>query len=68
MKILSGIYVKDGGTVSIDGKKTELGDVEESRALGISMIYQEMENIQKLSVAGKHLSWSASVKQITGFY
>lgn len=51
MKIISGAYIKDSGNIFIDGKEVEIGSVDASRALGISMIYQELENIQKLSVA-----------------
>ncbi len=51
MKILSGIYVKDSGTITIEGEENEIGSVGIAQQLGISMIYQELENIQKLSVA-----------------
>jgi ABC-type sugar transport system ATPase subunit len=51
MKILSGAYKKDSGKILVDGKETEIGSVEAARAIGISMIYQELENIQKLTVA-----------------
>ncbi|MCF7938951.1 MAG: sugar ABC transporter ATP-binding protein [Spirochaetales bacterium] len=67
MKILSGIYVKDSGTIRIDGRETELGDVDESRTLGISMIYQEMENIQKLSVAENIFLGQLPKSKVPGF-
>lgn len=51
MKILSGVYSKDSGEIFIDGVKTELGSVKESKKFGINMIYQEMENIEKLTIA-----------------
>lgn len=51
MKIISGVYTKDSGRILIDGTEQELGNVDVSRNFGISMIYQELENIQKLTVA-----------------
>ena len=51
MKIIAGVYTKDSGRILIDGKEQELGNVDTSREFGISMIYQELENIQKLTVA-----------------
>jgi ABC-type sugar transport system ATPase subunit len=51
MKILSGVYIKDSGVIKVNGVETELGSVDVASDLGINMIYQEPENIQKLTVA-----------------
>ena len=51
MKILSGAYTKTSGTILLDGKTVEIGSAQESHRLGIRMIYQELENVLKLSVA-----------------
>jgi ribose transport system ATP-binding protein len=51
MKILSGAYTKTSGHIFFYGKEVEIDDVQHSQNLGISMIYQEMENIPKLTVA-----------------
>lgn len=51
MKILSGAYTKTSGQILFDGKEVNIQDVEDSMQLGVSMIYQELENITKLSVA-----------------
>jgi ribose transport system ATP-binding protein len=67
MKILSGIYVKDSGTIVLNGKNTDLGSVEVSRDLGISMIYQELENVQKLSVAENIFLGKLPRSRIPGF-
>jgi ribose transport system ATP-binding protein len=67
MKILSGVYVIDSGTILVDGKETELGSVDESRKLGISMIYQEMENIQKLTVAENIFLGQLPRSRVPGF-
>lgn len=51
MKILSGVYIKDSGSIFVNGEETDIGSVDAAKELGISMIYQELENIQKLTVA-----------------
>jgi ribose transport system ATP-binding protein len=51
MKILSGAYAKSSGSILFEGEPVDLGDAQVSHRLGISMIYQEMENVPKLSVA-----------------
>ena len=40
MKILSGAYKKDSGTILVDGKETEMGSPQISEELGIAIIYQ----------------------------
>lgn len=67
MKILSGVYIKDSGTIRLNGVEVELGSVEESNELGISMIYQELENIQKLSVAENIFLGKLPPSKIPGF-
>jgi ribose transport system ATP-binding protein len=51
IKILSGYYRPDAGTVRIDGAQVDITDPHRSRALGISVIYQEQALIPQLSVA-----------------
>lgn len=51
MKILSGAYTKDAGDIWVNGQKTDLGSPKISEALGISIIYQELNLIGSLSVA-----------------
>ena len=51
MKILSGAYTKTSGEIFFNGQLVDIGSVEAAHELGISMIYQELENIPKLSVA-----------------
>ena len=51
MKILSGAYTKSAGVIVFQGQEVELGDAQAAHELGISMIYQELENVPKLSVA-----------------
>jgi ABC-type sugar transport system ATPase subunit len=51
MKIICGDYVKTSGEIIIDAVRTEIKNPSDALNLGIRMIYQELENLQKLSVA-----------------
>jgi ribose transport system ATP-binding protein len=52
MKILSGIYTPDAGTISFNGTPVSLMSVNEAQALGISLIHQELNLADNLDVAG----------------
>ncbi|MET3696672.1 monosaccharide ABC transporter ATP-binding protein (CUT2 family) [Bacillus oleivorans] len=51
MKILSGSYQPDGGSIEIFGKKVEIKNVTHARELGISIIYQELSLSPNMTVA-----------------
>ena len=51
MKILSGVYVRDGGTVTLDGREINVRDTLEAQHLGISIIHQEINLMQDLTVS-----------------
>ena len=51
MKILSGVYIKDGGTVTLDGKAINVRSTLEAQHLGISIIHQEINLMQDLTVS-----------------
>lgn len=51
MKILSGLYVRDEGTISINGEAKELGSPHKSEEAGISIVYQELSNFPEMSIA-----------------
>lgn len=50
LKILSGAYTKDQGTIEFEGKKIENYTPNEAIEMGISIIYQELDNYGTLSV------------------
>jgi ABC-type sugar transport system ATPase subunit len=50
MKILSGVYKKDSGEIFFDGKKIENITPIQSMNMGLSIIYQELNLINQLSV------------------
>jgi ribose transport system ATP-binding protein len=50
MKILSGVYQKDSGEITFDGNKIEHITPIQSMKMGLSIIYQELNLINELSV------------------
>lgn len=51
MKILSGVYEKDTGTITLEGKEVQIKSPLDSQMLGISTIHQELSLVEGLSVA-----------------
>jgi ABC-type sugar transport system ATPase subunit len=51
MKILSGVYQKDGGEILVNGQAVEIDEPEKATQLGISIIYQELNLMPNLSIA-----------------
>lgn len=51
MKIISGAYKKDKGTIWFDGRDVEITSPKQSELMGISIIYQELNLIERISVA-----------------
>ncbi len=50
MKILSGVYTKDKGSIFIDGKEMYFKNPKEAQKYGISFIYQELNILHDLTV------------------
>ena len=53
IKILTGALRSDAGEIRIDGKTVEINSRPEARALGISVVYQEVNLIETMSVTEK---------------
>ncbi len=51
MKVLSGAYRKDAGEIRVNGHAVEITDPRHALALGIRVIYQELNLVEQLSVA-----------------
>lgn len=51
MKVLTGAYSKDSGSICLEGKEVEITNPQAAKNLGISQIYQRVEIIPELSVA-----------------
>lgn len=61
IKILTGVYPKDGGQIFMEGEEVNISSREDAAALGISVIFQELSLVPTLSVyqnimLGKELS------------
>lgn len=50
MQILAGIYVRDEGSVHVDGSEQQLGTKRRAEEAGISIVFQESSLLQNLSV------------------
>lgn len=51
MKILTGIYKKDGGTIEYMGQQVEYNGPKESEKAGIAIVHQELNMMSDLTVA-----------------
>lgn len=51
MKILTGVYRRDAGTVSIDGQPVEFAGLADAERAGVAMIFQEFSLVSTLTVA-----------------
>ncbi|HEV7604905.1 MAG TPA: sugar ABC transporter ATP-binding protein [Candidatus Limnocylindrales bacterium] len=51
MKILVGVYERDGGTYEVDGQRVDFHSVQEARTAGVGMVFQEFSLVPTLSVA-----------------
>jgi len=51
MKVLTGIYTKDTGSIVYDGKEVEFTSPKESQEAGISIVHQELNMMNHLTVA-----------------
>jgi ABC-type sugar transport system ATPase subunit len=51
IKIITGVHQPDQGTIYVNGKPTSINDVAAARALGISVVFQELSLSPNLTVA-----------------
>ena len=51
IKVLSGAYVADEGEILIDGKQVKINSPQDSIALGIKVIYQELSLVKDMDIA-----------------
>ena len=51
IKVLCGIHKRDGGTVELFGKEVNFNNIAESQAAGISVVHQELNMMNHLTVA-----------------
>ena len=51
MKVLTGIYSKDSGTITFEGKEVEFSNPREAQDAGIVIVHQELNMMNHLTVA-----------------
>ncbi|MFC3688849.1 sugar ABC transporter ATP-binding protein [Aquipuribacter hungaricus] len=51
MKILQGVYSRDGGEIEVGGHPVQLSSTHDARAVGIGMVFQEFSLVPTLTVA-----------------
>lgn len=51
MKIMTGIYSRDTGVVTYEGKEVVFKNTKESQSVGISIVHQELNTMNHLTVA-----------------
>ena len=50
IKILTGVYPKDGGEIWFEGRQVEINNKHDAEKLGIAVIFQELSLVPTLSV------------------
>ncbi|GHU38195.1 ribose import ATP-binding protein RbsA [Bacilli bacterium] len=66
MNILTGLYLKDGGTIKIDGVEKYFANPREAEMAGISFIHQEMNTFTEMTVL-ENLFLGKEIKNKFGF-
>lgn len=51
MKVLTGIYKKDSGTITYEGKEVEFSNTREAQGAGVVIVHQELNMLSHLTVA-----------------
>lgn len=51
MKVLTGIYTKDSGTITYEGKEIEFHNTREAQDAGVVIVHQELNMLNHLTVA-----------------
>ena len=51
MKVLTGIYTKDSGTITYEGKEVEFHSAREAQDAGVVIVHQELNMVGHLTVA-----------------
>jgi len=70
MKIIDGVYQPDDGEIFVNGERVNIRNPMQARALGISMIFQELNYIPEMTVeeslfcgrwptTGGHIDWKS---------
>lgn len=67
MKILTGVYSKDAGTVTLDGKAIDIASPLVAEEHGIAMIFQEFSLVPTLTVA-QNIFLTREPRRVSGLF
>ena len=51
IKLLAGVYIKDQGSIRLEGEDIEIADPHQAQAHGIFTVFQEISTVPNLSIA-----------------
>lgn len=51
IKIMAGVHTADSGEYIVDGRQADVGNPRDARDLGVSVVFQELSQVESLSVA-----------------
>lgn len=66
MKVLSGVYKKDGGDIYLDGQPVEISGPRQAQSMGIGIIHQELNLVPALTVM-ENIFLGREPKKLLGF-
>lgn len=66
MKILTGVYQRDSGEIRIDGQNVKIANPLDAQKLGLSIIFQEMNLVDSLSIAENIFVGRLPKKRVAG--
>mgnify|MGYP001026132642 CR=1 FL=1 len=67
MKILTGLYTRDGGTIAIDGREVTFASPAEAVAVGVRLLPQEISIMPDMTVAENIFLGDLPMKRSLGF-
>ena len=65
MKVLTGIYTKDSGTITYEGKEVEFHSAREAQDNGVIIVHQELNMLGHLTVAQNIFSSRRASRSMT---
>src|SRR3972149_2424692 len=67
IKMVSGVYVPDGGQIFFDGKDVTFASPRAARDLGIETIYQDLALAENLDVGSNIFLGREKIRKVLGF-
>lgn len=67
VKMISGAYSRDAGTILWDGREARLNSTEDAQDLGIATMYQDLALVPDLDAAGNIFLGREPMKRLLGF-